>query len=100
MHFQSSRKAFLPKIHHVNDVLQYIQATKSKKKEGFNHMNHDKIYTPEEIKEMEQAVENVDFTAVIARLAGKPLTEEQQKQCEKFDALYDQLHVSSSEDRD
>lgn len=61
-------------------------------------MKNNKLYTPEEMKNMEQAVENVDFSAVIARLAGKPLTKEQQEQCEKFDALYDQLHPDSTED--
>lgn len=58
-------------------------------------MKNNKMYTPEELKKMEQAVETVDFSAVVARMAGKPLTAEQQKQCEEFDSLYDQLHSNS-----
>lgn len=47
---------------------------------------------------MEEA-ENIDYTAVIARLAGQPLTEAQKEICARYDALYDATHrdMSSNE---
>lgn len=45
-----------------------------------------------EDKDLEKMVEEIDYTAVIARLAGTPLTKEQQTSCEKFDQVYDATH--------
>ena len=43
-------------------------------------------------KELEQMVEEIDYKAVIDRLAGKKLTDEQKEACRKFDAVYDATH--------
>lgn len=43
-------------------------------------------------KQLMEAAEQIDFTAVIARLAGGSLSEEQEKMCRQFDALYDAVH--------
>lgn len=43
-------------------------------------------------KELEQMAEEIDYKAVIDRLAGKKLTEEQMESCRKFDAVYDATH--------
>lgn len=44
------------------------------------------------VKEMFNEVDTIDFTAVVARLAGEPLTDEQREMCERYDALYDETH--------
>ncbi len=51
------------------------------------HMNHKK--TP---AELETVIDQIDYTAVIARMTGQPLTEEQQASCAAYDALYDATH--------
>lgn len=45
------------------------------------------------VKEMFNEVDSIDFTAVVARLAGEPLTDEQREMCERYDALYDATHM-------
>lgn len=47
-----------------------------------------------DMKDMMKETEEIDYTAVIARLAGQPLTEEQKKMCARYDALYDAAHSS------
>ena len=42
-------------------------------------------------KEMMKEVEQIDFSAVISRLVGKPLSEEEKEMCERYDNLYDEL---------
>lgn len=44
------------------------------------------------IGELKSLANGIDYTAVIARMAGVPLTEDQKRECEKFDRLYDQTH--------
>lgn len=44
------------------------------------------------ISELENLANGIDYTAVIARMAGVALTENQKRECEKFDRLYDQTH--------
>lgn len=48
-------------------------------------------------KQLTEEAEQIDFTAVIARLAGEPLTEEQEEMCRRFDALYDAVHGQTPE---
>ncbi len=43
-------------------------------------------------KQLMEEAEQIDFSAVIARLAGELLTEEQEEICQRFDALYDAVH--------
>lgn len=45
-----------------------------------------------DVKELEKTVEEIDYKAVIARMAGQPLTEEQKESCRKFDEMYDITH--------
>lgn len=45
-----------------------------------------------DLKKMLDEVENIDYSAVIARLAGQPLTEDQKEMCARYDALYDMTH--------
>lgn len=45
-----------------------------------------------DIKRLMEEAESIDYTAVIARLAGRPLTKEQEAMCERYDALYDATH--------
>lgn len=43
-------------------------------------------------KRLDEMIDDIDFTAVIARLSGVQLTEEQKTSCEKFDEVYDATH--------
>lgn len=43
-------------------------------------------------KKLDEMIDDIDFTAVIARLSGAQLTEEQKTSCEKFDEVYDATH--------
>lgn len=46
-------------------------------------------------KKFDKMIDDIDFTAVIARLTGAQLTEEQKNSCEKFDEVYDATHPES-----
>lgn len=43
-------------------------------------------------RDLDEMLDDIDFTAVIARLSGAQLTEEQKTSCEKFDEVYDATH--------
>ena len=48
-----------------------------------------------EIKVLEKLMredEAIDYSAVIVRLAGQALTDEQKEMCARYDALYDATH--------
>ena len=47
---------------------------------------------PNENRTLNEMIDDIDFTAVIARLSGAQLTEEQKTSCEKFDEVYDATH--------
>lgn len=49
------------------------------------------------IEKLMEEAESIDYSAVIARLAGQPLTEEQKEMCARYDALYDATHPDTSE---
>lgn len=49
----------------------------------------------DEKKELKEMAEEIDYTAVIARMAGKELTPEQKESCRKFDEVYDATHPES-----
>lgn len=51
----------------------------------------------ENMKDMEKMMEEIDYSAVIARLAGTPLTKEQEESCKKFDEVYDATHPNKKE---
>lgn len=46
----------------------------------------------EEKKNLEEMEKGIDYSAVIARMAGEPLTPEQEESCRKFDTVYDSTH--------
>lgn len=50
-----------------------------------------------EDKDLEKMVDEIDYSAVIARLAGTPLTKEQEESCKKFDEVYDATHPNKKE---
>ena len=43
-------------------------------------------------KSLDELEKEIDFDAVIARMAGEPLTPEQEESCRKFDTVYDCTH--------
>lgn len=43
-------------------------------------------------EEMMKDADEIDYSAVVARMAGQALTEEQKEMCRRFDALYDETH--------
>lgn len=47
------------------------------------------------LENLDEMLDDIDFTAVIARLSGAQLTEEQKTSCEKFDEVYDATHPES-----
>lgn len=44
------------------------------------------------VKELEKMADDIDYSSVIARMAGQELTEAQKEECRKFDELYDATH--------
>lgn len=51
-------------------------------------------------KKLMDEVEDIDYSAVIARLAGRPLTREQEAMCKRYDALYDATHQGNGGDNE
>lgn len=49
-----------------------------------------------ELEKLMREVESIDYSAVIARLAGQALTDEQKEMCARYDALYDATHEEAS----
>ena len=47
------------------------------------------------LENLDEMLDDIDFTSVIARLSGAQLTEEQKTSCEKFDEVYDATHPES-----
>ena len=43
-------------------------------------------------KSLDELEKEIDFDAVIARMSGEPLTEEQEESCRKFDVVYGYAH--------